>query len=114
MSLQRQTRQIGDIQIAIAATLKRPDGTVVDLTDKTLKFTMVAATDGTVKVAETSTGASITSATDGEVQYTPVAADVDTAGVYNAYFIVEDASNKQDTFPAKTSDFQIVIEPLSR
>jgi hypothetical protein len=107
--VQQQIRQKGDTRIAIAATLTRPDGTVVDLTNLTGKFKMCAV-DGTEKVAETSSNVTITSATDGEIQYSPQAADVDTVGTFNAYFIAETAGGAQDTFPARSGDFQIVIK----
>ncbi len=108
MSVQKQTRQIGDTLIAIAAALKRPDGTVVDLTDKTLKFTMVDS-ENSVKVAETATNVTVTDATAGEVQYDVQDDDVDEEGTFNAYFIVEDGSSRQEMFPAELGEFQINI-----
>ncbi len=113
MSLQRQTRQLGDTLIAIAATLTRPDGTVVNPTGKTVKFTMVDSEGGTAKVAETSDNVTTTDAAAGEVQYAPQAADVDTEGTFHAYFILEDGSGNQESFPAKNGDFRIRIEPLT-
>ena len=110
MTVQRQKRQIGDTQIAIAAQLKRPDGTAVDVTDLTVKFHMVNAQTGADKVAETSANVSTTVAATGMVQYDPVAADVDTVGTYHAYFVTEDDDGKQDTFPAIKGEFQVVIE----
>jgi len=107
---QKQYRQVGNTRIAIAATLKRPDNTVVDLTDLTVEFFMVNSDSGTVKVTQTSTGVTITDATNGEVQYSPVDADVDTVGTYHAYFVVIEAT-KEDTFPSQTGKFQISIEP---
>lgn len=95
---------------AIAVTLKRPDGTVVDLTGKTVKFEMYGLADGDTKVAETSTGVTVTSATDGECQYDPVAADVDTPGTYFAYFTVT-SSSKKDTFPVHEGYLEIIIDP---
>jgi len=108
MAVQTQTRQVGDIQIAIAATLQRADGTAVDLSSLTVKFAMYDR-DGTAKVAETTDNVSETDSVAGEVQYSPVAADVDTAGLYYAYFITEDGSSKQDTFPATKKEFRIEI-----
>lgn len=112
MAVQKQTRQVGDTLIAIAATLKRPDGTVVDLTSLTLKFAMVDS-ENVVKVAETASNVTVTDATAGEVQYAPQAADVDTEGTFHAYFIAENGSGKQDTFPAETGEFQINIKPTA-
>ncbi len=113
MAFKRQTRQIGDTLIAIAATLKRPDGTVVSTVGKTVKFTMVDSEGGAAKVAETSDNVTATDEAAGEVQYDPQSADVDTEGTFHAYFILEDGSGNQETFPAKNSDFRIRIEPLS-
>lgn len=113
MAVQEQIRQVGDTRIALAATLTRPDGTIVDLSGLTLKFTMVTS-QGAVKIAETTVGASITDAAAGEVQYTFLAAGVDTAGTFHAYFIVETGAGAQDTFPATTGDLLVTIEPLVR
>ncbi len=112
MSQQIQTRQVGDTRTVIAATLKRPDGTAENLTGLTIKFAMLKS-DGTSKVAETSSNASATDAANGEVQYAPQAADVDTVGTYYAYFIAETAGGAQDTFPAIRGEFRIVIEPVT-
>lgn len=110
MSVQRQTRHVGDTLTAIAATLKRPNGDVVSLSGKTVKFKMVNAATGAVKVAVTSVGVSITEAAAGQVQYSPVAADVDTAGVFYAYFIVYSGTD-YDTFPVLMGELEIRISP---
>lgn len=112
MSVQKQTRQIGDIGIALAATLKRPDGTVVDLSALTVNFTMVESESGTVKVVESDTGVTITDATNGQVQKVFLAADVDTVGVFHAYFVVEQ-SGGQDTFPVVMGELEVSIQPLA-
>ncbi len=106
MAFQEVERQVGDTHVVLAATLKRPDGTVVDLTGLTAKFAMIA-TDGTAKVAETA--ASITDITGGQVQYQFLDADVDTVGTFYAYFITETTGGKQDTFPAKRGDLRVKI-----
>ena len=108
MAIQKQTRQIGDTLIALGATLQRPDGTAVSVANLTTKFTMVDS-EGDVKVAETTSNVSETDAAAGEVQYTFQTADVDTEGTYNAYFITEDGSGNQDTFPAQKGDLQVEI-----
>lgn len=113
MSVDRQYRHIDDTLTAIAVTLQRPDGTAVDLTSLTVRFMMVLAQDGTVKVAETASNVSVTDASNGQCQYDPQAVDVDTAGTYYAYFTAEDGSSNKDTFPAKTGDFEIIILPTS-
>ena len=107
--IQKQIRQVGDTLIALGVTLQRPNGTVVDVSALTTKFTMVD-TEGTVKVAETTSNVTETDAVNGEVQYTFQAVDVDAEGTYNAYFITEDGSGNQDTFPAEKGDLQVEIK----
>ena len=104
-----QKRGVGDTRTAIAGTLKRPNGTVENLTGLTVTFRMTN-TEGADKVAETSDNVSVTDVTNGLVQYNPQAADVDTEGTFNAYFRVADGSDK-DTFPAIRGEFRIVIGP---
>ena len=110
MAVQRQVRHVGDTLSAIAVTCKRPNGDVVSLASKTVEFKMVNAEDGTVKVAATSTGVSVTGAADGQVQYNPVAADVNTAGTYYGYFLVYSGTD-YETFPVATGDLIIQISP---
>jgi len=113
MAIEDQTRRVGDTQIAIAATLKRPaDGSVVDYTGLTIKFAMFDAA-GAVKVAETTDNVNEISPTAGTVSYSPLAADVDTPGVFFASFITEDGSGKQETFPAERGEFRINIQRLA-
>jgi len=113
MSEDRAPRQVGDTRIALAATLTRPDGTAVDLTALTTKFCMVT-NQGETKVAETENYISIIDATAGQLSYTFQDADVDTAGIFYAYFIVEDGSGNQDSFPAVTGDFEVDIQSKGR
>ena len=109
MALETQVRQLGDTRIAIAGTLTRPDGTVVDVTSLTVKFAMYDS-EGVVKIAETSNNVSKTDATAGEVEYSPQDIDVDTPGIFFAYFIAETGGGAQDTFPAERGDFRIDIQ----
>lgn len=108
MAQEKQIRHVGDLRPAIAVTLVRPDGDVVDLTGLTLKFKMTDA-EGNVKTALTTVGVNVTDAEAGEVQYSPVAGDVDTEGSYYAYFVAVDGSSKADTFPARKGEFEIAI-----
>ncbi len=112
MAVQTLTRQVGDTHIAIAAQLKRADSSNVDVTSLTVKFAMYDS-EGTAKVAETSSNVSKTVAATGKVQYDPQAADVDTAGTYYGYFITEDGSSKQDTFPVVLGEFEIIIQDVA-
>ena len=112
MSVQEQTRRVGDTRTVIAATLKRPDNTVESLSGLTVTFQMTNTKDDVDKVAETSDNVTVTDAAAGEVQYAPQAADVDTEGTFNAYFRVADGSDK-DTFPAIMGEFKITIVPAT-
>lgn len=110
MTVQRQVRHVGGTLVAIAATLQRPSGTVVDTTDLTVRFLMVSV-QGTTKVAETSDNVTETTPADGEVQYDFQAVDVDTPGTYYGYFTTDNGSGDKDTFPAETGDLEIIIKP---
>ena len=112
MAVQIQNRQVGDTRTVIAATLKRPDDTAENLTGLTLKFAMYDA-EGTAKVAETSDNVSVTDAAEGEVQYSPQAADVDEEGTFFGYFIAETGGGAQDTFPAIKGELKIVFHGTS-
>ena len=79
----------------------------VNLTGKTVKFMMVTSA-GVSVVAETTTGVTVTSLLGGTVQYDFLPGDVDTAGVYYAWFIVY-AGTEFDTFPADGRTFEVVI-----
>jgi hypothetical protein len=100
-----QERQVGDLITAIAATLQRPDGTAIDVTNLTVTFAMVNSETGAVKV--NNAAATKDDAANGQVSYAPVAADVDTEGTFFGYFRTEDGNSKIDTFPAKKGDLQI-------
>lgn len=111
MAVQKQTRRVGDTRTVIAATLKRPDNTVEDLTGLTLTFQMTDS-KGSDKVAETASNVTVTDASAGQVEYAPQADDVDTEGTYFAYFRVADGTDK-DTFPAILGEFKIEIVPAA-
>jgi len=81
--------------------------TAVDLTDRTVKFRMVA-NDGTVIVDDSETGVTIEDAESGRVSYDFQAADVASAGTYYAWFRVFSGSER-DTFPADGRSLSIVI-----
>jgi hypothetical protein len=99
-------RSVGDTLTPLGVTLSL-NGEAVNLTGRIVKFKMVA-NDGTVTVAETTTGITVTGATTGEVQYDFQAADVDTAGTFFAWFTVYSGSEK-DTYPADGRELQIEI-----
>ena len=107
MAVQEQHRIVGDTRTAIAATLKRPNGDIEDLSGLTVNFVMYDS-EGSTKVSETSDNVTVTDASNGEVQYDPQADDVDEAGTYYAYFRVVNGSDK-DSFPAVQGELRIVI-----
>ena len=99
----------GDTFLPLGVQFK-VDGTIVDLTDKTVQFKMVAD-GGSVK--RDWTAASIVDATNGQAQYDFASADVDTAGVFWAWFRYG-SDSEWATFPpagqdSKSRSFKIVI-----
>lgn len=104
-------RMIGNTLTPLGAQLKQRNASgvyvPVVLTGLTVKFKMVAE-DGTVTVAETSTGVTIADATNGKVEYDFLAADVDTAGTYWGWFYVY-SGTEYDSFPSDGRTFKIVI-----
>ena len=108
MSVQEQARHVGDTSVAVAATLVRPDDSVVDLTDLTVSFKMLDS-EGTAKVAKTTDNVTVTDAEAGQCQYDLQTADVDTEGTFYAYFIVGDGGD--DTFPVERGEFRIRFMP---
>lgn len=113
MTQQIHRRHIGDSRTVLPVTLKQPNSsgveTVVDLTGLTVKFTMVNAATGTVEIAETTTGVTVVTAASGTVNYDFSSGGVDTAGIYNAWFIVYDGA-ETDHFPVGRSDLQVYID----
>jgi len=103
-TVQTLVRVKGNLE-AIGGELKDNAGTVVDLTGKTLKFRMVNLESGAVKVNDAS--ADIDDATAGKASYSPSAGDVDTAGEYAGYFIIDDSVDER--YPYDGPTFQIVI-----
>lgn len=95
----------GDLLRKVRAVLQNADGTVVDLTAQTVKFRMVNAATGTVKVNELA--ATIDSAVNGQVSYTWLSADIDTAGEYWAQFIRVSSGNEDHHPPGR--GFKIII-----
>lgn len=100
-----------DTANALAAQLKRKNAagtlTAVDLTGLTVKFKMVNSS-GTVVVAETETGVTVTDASNGKVTYDFQSADVTTAGEYYGYFVVYTGA-ESDTFPVNRRGLKIVV-----
>ena len=115
MSSQQVThrRRVGNTRTPLYATLKQPDSAgdlqVINLTGLAVKFSMVNAATGTVKIVETDTGVTVETAASGTVKYDFSAAGVDTAGIYNAWFVVYDGA-EPDHVPVKRQDLRILID----
>jgi hypothetical protein len=99
------TRAVGDILTKLAITIQN-DGVARDLTGKSVTFEMY-----TLAGVAVVTGGSVTvsSPTLGEVEYDFQAADVANAGVFKAWFIVEDVGNEPDSYPDDDDGIQITI-----
>jgi hypothetical protein len=113
MTQQTHRRRVGDTRTLLYATLVQPNtsgvDTVVNLTGLTVKFSMVNAATGTIEIVETTTGVTVETAASGTVKYDFLAAGVDTAGIYNAWFVVYDGA-EADHIPVKRQDLRILID----
>lgn len=80
----------------------------VDLTGKTVKV-LICDHAGTVVVAETTTGVSVTSVTAGEVSYDfPTGASALDGGTYYLYARVY-SGTERDTYPVVSKQMRIVV-----
>lgn len=115
MSWPKHGISVGDTLTPLGVQLKQigEDGVlaVVPLTGKTVKFSMVDA-NGTKIVDKSATGVTVVEEATGKVKYDFRAADVDTAGMFTAYFHVYDGE-ECDTFPAPHEQLLIVIRPIA-
>jgi hypothetical protein len=84
------------------------DGDPFDLTNCTVSFIM-KTDDGVTQVKQTAT---VTDAGAGEVEYQPLAADVDTSGRYNVEWEVILPGGKILTFPNDGYNRLIILDDL--
>ena len=102
---------VGDTLTPLGVQLKQKSAagvlSVVDLSNSTCKFLMVAA-NGVVKVAETDSNVTITDASNGKVQYDFQSTDVDTPGTYYAWF-KNYSGGECDTFPTAGRELKVII-----
>jgi hypothetical protein len=104
-------RALGDTLSPLPVQL-RIAGEVVDLTSKTVKFSLVDE-EGTVIVAETSTGVTISVPLSGYAEYDFQSADVDAAGTYYGFFHVYSGSER-DTYQPDGIKIIVVSPTVSR
>lgn len=95
-------RVVGNLEL-IGATLQDINEVALNLTGKTILFRMVLISDGSVKVNNQS--ASLDVAASGQVSYSPVTADMNTAGLYACYWIDDDTVDR--LFPYDGANFQL-------
>ena len=85
-----------DTQPAFQATLKDGAGDPINLTNATVRFQMRESGADVLKI---DAAASVISALSGIVRYTWGAADTNTAGFFDAEFVVTYSDNTVETFP---------------
>jgi len=88
-------------------TIKKTDGTPLDLTGATAKFFMV---DAKTNVTKVSAAATVKNATGGVVEYAWAAGDTDTAGDFKAEVEITYADGKKITAPSE-GYIEIKIHP---
>lgn len=109
-SQQTDLRTVGDTNTPFAFTLKQ-DGAAFDATDYTVKWAMEDE-DGDTKVAETSTGLTMTAAATGVGQIDFTSSDVDTEGVFYIWIVaIHNSTSKRETFPADGRKMAIRFYP---
>ncbi len=113
MTQQVHRRRVGDLRTVLPVTLQQPDSSgvlqAINLTGLTVTFKMINAADGTTKIAATSTGVSVVSASAGTVNYDFSSGGVDAAGVFWGTFLVTE-SGQTDAVPVRQKDLKIVID----
>ena len=112
MSIKHKNWRIGDTRTPLYVLLQQENeaGTLaaVDLTGLTVSVRIVDGATGTVIVAATSTGVTVTDAAAGKVTYTLPDAAVVAAGYLFVSFIVTSAG-KTDHFPVLHNELQLRV-----
>jgi hypothetical protein len=106
-------RHVNDTRTPLFARLVQPNesgvNTVVNLLGLDIKFKMVNAADGSEVIAETESGVTVESESNGTVKFDFGAADVEDAGVYYAWFVAYD-STESDHFPVRKQGLRVMID----
>lgn len=87
---------VGTVGLILRATIKDQDGSAVSVADATTKQIRLEKPDGTDSAKP---AAFHTDGTDGVIQYTTVAGDLDVAGAWKAQAYVETATRIIPTGP---------------
>lgn len=105
-------RTVGDTRTPLYSTLMQEDtdGVLqpVDLSALVGKFCMVSEA-GVTKIVLAATGVSNHDAANGIIKKTFADGEVDEAGTFYGWFIVEDLANDEDTFPHDGRFFKIIF-----
>ena len=113
MTIQRHYISVGDSLTPMAVQLIRKATTglyvAVNLTGLIVKFTLVDEA-GTVIVAETTSGVSVTDAANGKVTYDFSTADVDE-GIFYGWFRAYNGT-EYDTFPIGGRQLEIIVNKV--
>ena len=88
-----------DTAKTMPATLKDVDDVVVNLTDATIVWSMRGKSDRVLKVDQKSASIVNSPGTDGKVEYTWAAADVDLSGEFEGEWQVTFSGGKIQTYP---------------
>ena len=100
--------QLGDTRPLLLATLFNPDGSAVNLSGATVAFRMRNAVSRALVINDQP--ATILSAGEGRVRYTWLAADTDTAGEFESWFVVTYGAGEVESFPNRDSH-KVRVEP---
>jgi len=98
-----------DLQPNYYAQIKDSDGTVVVITDATIRCTMQNARTGALKIDRQDTGINISDGTNGKFEYQWQPGDTDTPGKYYIEFEVTPIVGGKFTVPASYEDRAVVI-----
>jgi len=116
MTQQKPIRwHVGDTAPVVNFTCQHRDASNVmvarDLTGKTVQFKMLNTADGTVTIAETSTGVTVDAGTAGTgfYDFATGGAGIATPGIYRMFIRVIESSEPY-TFPVQLDDWLLYID----